>query len=75
MSSRRSWIAALGGLGAATVVSVTCGCGWSARDTHLAKQKVSFQPASGDGSSRFSRLPEDPFREHRGTAAVDLNGR
>jgi hypothetical protein len=65
------WAAGLGSIAAATVVAVGTGCGWSARDTHLANQKVSFQPRPGDGTTRFSHLPEDPFKAQRGTIAAD----
>jgi hypothetical protein len=72
MRSKRSWAAAATGMAAATVVAVhSAGCGWSARDTHLAGQRVTVPAQAGDGSTRFSHLPEDPFAAQRGTTAAD----
>jgi hypothetical protein len=59
--------------GLAAILALFSGCGWSPRDTHLAHQKVTVQPQPGDGSTRFSRIPEDPFKAQTGTAAADLS--
>lgn len=76
MRSKRSWAAATAGIAAATAIAVhSAGCGWSARDTHLANQRVTVQARPGDGSSRFSQLPEDPFDARRGSVAADGTGR
>lgn len=52
-------------LAAALVVAIGLaipGCGWTSRDQFLANRRVTITPTAGNGSVRYSKVREDPFR-------------